>query len=434
MESAPDPAWDALVEATPGGDLVQTTAWAATRQRIGYRAAHLRLSSAGGRLIGGCIIQFKSTLAGLRIGAVARGPLLFLDEPDAAAQIVHHMVCAARRLRIGVLIVQPPEGSTILLEAMTAAGFRIGGPNVVPEATIRLDLRRPEDEILRNMNSNRRRRIRETLRGGLITSRTDDVETFHRLHVASATRQGFRPVSIEELRAQWEILAPLGVCRLFVTRDGDVPVAGEWMTSFGGMLVSRFRGYDAARIAAKAAPSAAMWACILWAKREGLRCLDFHGFDRNTIEHLAAGRAPPPEFSQSIAYFKRSFGGTGVLFPKTQFIFTSSLMHTAFAGVTHRLLANASVRSLARGMNGLVRFHGTTEATTDMWPHTIIRAVVELIRGTWLGLSNRLVRRAQRRSARVPTTVSRTAARQQVEMPKPTPGAWLAGIWQELLR
>ena len=36
-EARPDPAWDALVEAAPGGDLVQTTAWAATRQRLGYR-------------------------------------------------------------------------------------------------------------------------------------------------------------------------------------------------------------------------------------------------------------------------------------------------------------------------------------------------------------------------------------------------------------
>jgi hypothetical protein len=32
-----DPAWDALVERTPGGDLTQTTRWAASRRQLGFR-------------------------------------------------------------------------------------------------------------------------------------------------------------------------------------------------------------------------------------------------------------------------------------------------------------------------------------------------------------------------------------------------------------
>jgi hypothetical protein len=73
-------------------------------------------------------------LPGIRIGAVPRGPLLFDDRPGAAEQVVRETLATARRLGIRLLVVQPPEGSAALDEALGAAGFRVGAPAVAPTA------------------------------------------------------------------------------------------------------------------------------------------------------------------------------------------------------------------------------------------------------------------------------------------------------------
>ena len=368
-EAHPDPVWDALVEATPGGDLTQTTLWAATRQRSGARVCHLRLTAPDGRLVGGCLIQLKRVLPGIWAGAVPRGPVMFTDEPDAARRLVQEMIAAARRRSVRLLVVQPPEGSPTLVEAMQAAGFRTGAPSIAPEATLRIDLRRSEEEIFRGMNSNRRRRVREIMRGELEAGNSDDVEAFHRLHMVTARHQGFAPISLESLKAQWDILAPLGRCRIFLARHRGVPIAGEWLTSFAGVLTCKLTGYDYAtqtNPAAKSAPTAVVWKVLMWARQEGLRHFDFGGFHRKSAEDFAAGQPPAPEFMTSPSYFKRSFGGEIVLLPRSEFIFTGRLARFALTGIAQRLLTSPQARRLAQRMRSDMRADNSAHAATNL--------------------------------------------------------------------
>jgi lipid II:glycine glycyltransferase (peptidoglycan interpeptide bridge formation enzyme) len=351
-EARPDAAWDALVEATLGGDLVQTTAWAASRQRLGYRVRHIRLCAADGSLVGGCLIQFRPMLPGIWIGAVPRGPLVFTDEPGMAEQVVQEMVSAARQLGIRLLVVQPPSNGPQLRNAMALAGFCDGGPNIVPSATIRLDLQRPAGDLLRAMKGSRRRLIQNIAGDGFETIVSDDVETFHRIYAVSAQRQGFPPITLENLRAQWGELSHCGMCMIFVTRHEGRPVAVEWFTRFGDTLTLKLRGYDTSQSgpAARNAPTASLWGAMMQGREAGWRYMDLGGFDRARAEEILAGQKPPPEFGMTHGYFKWSFGGEVMLLQKPQFIFPNRIARLAFAAVAQRLLASPVVQRIAQRM------------------------------------------------------------------------------------
>lgn len=351
-EAQRDAAWDALVEDAPGGDLVQTTAWASIRQRLGTSVCHLRVHAEDGTLLGGGLIQHRRVLPGIRIGAVPRGPLLFDTRPGAAAQVVRAMLAAARRLGIRLLVVQAPESGAALEAALGAAGFRVGAPAVVPSATLRLDLRRSEAELFAELHATRRRRVRQLQRESLETMVSDDLDAFHRLHVATATRRGFPPLSLKNLEAQRDVLAPLGMSRLLITRHDGVPVAGEWCTVFAGEWTSKLRGFDAERapLQARNAATAAIWGSILEARREGARGFDFGGFDRGSAEALLAGREPPPGLADSPSHFKWSFGGKVTLLPPPRFILTGRIAHAALAGLLQRVLAGGAAQRLAQAL------------------------------------------------------------------------------------
>ena len=174
-----------------------------------------------------------------------RGPLMFVDEPGLAQRLIWEMIRAARQAGIALLVVQPPEGiDDRLRSAMHDAGFRLGGPALAPDATIRIDLRRSEKEILRNAHQSRRKRIRNALRSSLESRSSDDIETFHRLHVTSANRLQFAPIGMGNLEAQLEVRAPERMCHLIEVRNDGTPIGGEWLTCFGGTVTNKLRGQD----------------------------------------------------------------------------------------------------------------------------------------------------------------------------------------------
>ena len=73
--------WDGFVAATPGGDLVQTTAWAESKRAIGFETLPVTTRS-GAALIGGAQIVVKRFGSLGALAYVARGPLLAPGQGD----------------------------------------------------------------------------------------------------------------------------------------------------------------------------------------------------------------------------------------------------------------------------------------------------------------------------------------------------------------
>jgi lipid II:glycine glycyltransferase (peptidoglycan interpeptide bridge formation enzyme) len=299
-------------------------------------------------VLGGCLIYSKRLVPGWWIGSIPRGPLVFTPGSSAAVTVVREILASARRNGVRVLVIQPPEAAPAVDEATTEIGFRPGVPSPAPEATIRLDLRRSNDELLGAMRANRRRDLRRALGAGFEVCEDDDIELFHRLHVATAKRQGFVPASRENLLAQWELLSPRGHCTMFIARYHGVAVAGLWVTRFAGAVTCRLAAWDASSPAPPHANDAVHWAAIQWARTNGDHTYDFGAFDRHSAECIVSRRPMPDGFHRSWSCYKLGFGGTVVLLPLARFLLSPKLADLAFGKAAQRLFATASVRRLTR--------------------------------------------------------------------------------------
>ncbi len=355
-----DPAWDALVEGTPGGDLAQTTLWAASRRQLGFRCHRIAVTLSDQKLIGGCMLYSKRVAPGVWLGSIPRGPLVFVDSPYAPSTTVREVTAFARRHGITLLVIQPPGGGSNIEAALVSAGFRLGVHSIAPEATLSLDLRLKDEELLAAMSSKRRQIIRKALRAQFEVREEQDIELFHHLHTLTAKRQGFVPVELRNLRAQWETLAPSGNCIVLIARYGGSPIAGLWLTRFAGTLTEKLAGWDAASAPANA-NEALHWAAIQWARRSGAHTYDWGGFDRRSAEMMIGNMPLGDGFQQTPSYFKLSFGGSLILLPRARFKFTNRLVDTAIGPVAHRVLTSPMARKLASRFRNGSRLTGPIE-------------------------------------------------------------------------
>jgi peptidoglycan pentaglycine glycine transferase (the first glycine) len=349
VEAGVDPAWDAHVEATPGGDLAQTTLWAVSRQRLGFRAYRIAITTADQELLGGCLMYARRVAPGWWVASIPRGPLLFTPRSSAAsAVVVREILASARRGSVRVLVIQPPEAAPALEEATSSTGFRPGVASIAPEATIRLDLRHSDEQLLSSMSATRRRDLRKALRAGFEVCQDDDIELFHRLHVSTAKRQGFVPLSRENLQAQWDLLAPHAKCTMFIARYRGVAAAGIWVTRFAGTVTFKLAGWDPSSSAPPHANDALHWAAIQWARTNGDRTYDLGGFDRRSAECHVSCRPMPDGFHHSPSFYKLGFGGTPVLLPHARFLLLPKLADLVLGRPAQRLFASAGGRRLAQ--------------------------------------------------------------------------------------
>jgi hypothetical protein len=323
-----DPEWDAFAEGISGGDLVQSTAWATAKMGLGLTTALVVVHGETGACIGGGLLIVRRLVAGLAVGYVARGPLAHPDTPWASSVALSALLERARALRVRYLIVQPPEGSDLEGE-LGRRGFLAAAPNVAPVATIRLDLTRPDDELLDNMSDMRRRNIRKALREDVDVTTSSDVALFARLHAATAERQDFTPLSLAYLEQHWRALCPSDHVSILVARHADNPVAALWLTRFNGIVTFRLAGWNASAPAPKHVNDALHWSAIQWARANGAHAYDFGGFDRGAAERLIDGLPLADDFTRSPSFFKLGFGRPPLLLPQSRYLIPNRLARNA---------------------------------------------------------------------------------------------------------
>lgn len=310
-----DAQWERFVAQAPGGDILQTDAWAQTKEGLGFDVGRV-INRHGGMISGGCqiIVKRMGPLGG--IGYIARGPVLHGSDAGLHEELLErlHVWCRANRVRH--LIIQPAENAANVADTLAARGYIGNAPAVAPTATMRVNLRQSFDDILGRMSAARRRDIRLAERNQIDVriGGKADLDAFCSMHEATARRQKFAPLSRTYLQRQWNILHPLGWLQLFIARHDGRPIAGISVTAFADRVSFRVAGWtgEAAKFRCNAA---CHWSAIQWAKRQGYRYYDFGDFDRRMAETLIANPDAAGEQAQSPEAFKLRFGGDIVLLP-----------------------------------------------------------------------------------------------------------------------
>jgi hypothetical protein len=336
--------WDAFVAAT-GGDIVQSSKWGMSKRALGHGAFLVEVRDIDGAIAGGALTIEQPVVAGARIGYVARGPVA--RDRAAFRSALAATVAAARARGYPGLIVQLPEGESWRDQVLAEAGFLNWPLAVAPEATLRIDLALPEEAILGQMSSMRRRNLRKVTGTAVRIEASDDVAAFHRLHAATAERQGFAPLSLEYLESQWRAFRGSAAIRILLARAAAEPVAGLWLSRFGQLVTFRLAGWDS-EAKVLHVNEALHWAAIRWARSAGARFYDFGGIDRDVASRLLEGQPLPAGIESTHSHFKLGFSRTPILLPTARALFFGAGARLIARLIGRHFVAAPFVRRLAQ--------------------------------------------------------------------------------------
>jgi lipid II:glycine glycyltransferase (peptidoglycan interpeptide bridge formation enzyme) len=340
--------WDAFVGSHPHGDVIQTSLWGLSKVHIGRTAILVEARRDNGALAGGALMIESRLCFGARVAYVARGPLVLGDDPSILRVILDTAVRESRRRRVHGLIVQLPEGGSEQSRILDEMFFVGGSMAIAPEATIRIDVTRPDSDILAGMHNSRRRNVRRSWNAGFEIEHSSDVEAFHRLHSATGSRRGFEALSLQYLNSQWLALAPSRAVTILIARHEGQPIAGLWLSRFGEVVTIRLSGQDLAAAAHKYANEAIHWAAFHWARSIGARWCDFGGFDRALAEDILKGGQLAPNFDKTHHYAKLSFGGELTLLPRAHFRIIDPVAHRLTGSLVRTLMRTKFARQLSQ--------------------------------------------------------------------------------------
>ena len=354
-------AWESFVAATAGGDVVQTGAWGRSKDALGFAAA-LAVSHGrdGGIEGGGLVIARKVAVLGGRlplatVGYVARGPLVTSDDPAVIDRVLDAVETTARGLGVAHLIIQPPAGGAVVDARLAARGYDAGATAVAPACTLVIDLAPDLDALFAQMSSSQRRNLRKAKKLGVQVRRAsdDDLPAFQALQAATAERQGYRPLSLDYLEAQWRALRPVGAIEIFLASAPDAPerpIAGSLVTAFAGSVTDKVQGWTGESPALQ--PNVAcLWEAIAWAKGEGFRRFDLGGIARPAGAALLAGRRDKEALNErNPAAFKARFGGTVAMLPEARQRTFNPVLRPAVRFAWQNLAVNPRLKSFVNGL------------------------------------------------------------------------------------
>jgi lipid II:glycine glycyltransferase (peptidoglycan interpeptide bridge formation enzyme) len=354
-------AWDRFVEAHPGGDVVQTAAWAQSKQATGFAVAVAVSRDASGVIAGGgLVIARRVALAGGRlpvatVGYVARGPLVTGTDAATIDRVLDSIEAAARRLGIMHLVVQPSSDGAAIAARLAQRGYDTGAMAVAPTATLVIDLAPDLDSLFAGMSASQRRNLRKARKLGVQVRRAADADlsTFHALQQATAARQGYQPLSLAYLEAQWRALRPLGAIEIFLASAPDAPerpIAGTLVTAYAGTVTDKIPGWTG-EAAALQPNVACIWEAITWAKAEGFRHFDLGGLPRDAAAALLSGdRTREAHGERNPAAFKARFGGSVVLLPEALQRTFNPVLRPAVRFAWQQLVTSPRLKSFVNGL------------------------------------------------------------------------------------
>jgi len=181
------------------------------------------------------------------------------------------------------------------------------------EATWKLDITIPEEELLKNMRKTTRYLIRQGMKNQDIivekSERLDDIEKYQKLNKEIAKRQKFVPFSFEYVKNEFEVFSPDNQVLLFFGKYKEKIISSALVIFWSGIGFYH-QAASSSKYTKFSIPYLLLWEAIKEAKKRGCILYDFWGYvdPFKNPKHPWAGPT----------LFKMGFGGKPYEYVKTQ--------------------------------------------------------------------------------------------------------------------
>jgi peptidoglycan pentaglycine glycine transferase (the first glycine) len=292
--------WDDAAARSPWGHVLQSSAWAAVRERQGWRAEYLRI----GDELPLALVLWRDAPLGQRIAYVPRGPIVAPGDSAGLRRALVRLSDLARERGAVFLKVDPELAPEFAGEPLREAGLIRSSQDIQPVlATLELDLAPDDDALMAAMDKDTRWSVKQGPKRGVTVREVSDDEALHafyELYALTGRRAEFITRTPEYYRSVWRALIDARLAALRLAYVDDAPVAGAMTWRCGERVVYQTGATnDAAR--KSHAAYALVWECIIGAKREGAKRFDLGGIPTD-VE-----RKDDPMYGPYL--FKRGFGG-----------------------------------------------------------------------------------------------------------------------------
>ncbi|MDP4007553.1 MAG: peptidoglycan bridge formation glycyltransferase FemA/FemB family protein [bacterium] len=205
-------------------------------------------------------------------------------------------------------------------------GFRNAPIQMHPEASWKLDITLPEEELFRNMRKTTRYLIRRAQSNtDIVVERSEteeDLRIFSELHAKVSSRQRFVPFSLEYLQKEFATFSKNSEVALFWAKHKGEIGAGAFVVFWSGIGFYH-HAVSLPEYAKLSLPYLLQWELIKEAKRRGCKLYDFWGYVNPETQKNHPWAGP--------TLFKMGFGGRADEYVKTQDFVLSSKYWVTYA-------------------------------------------------------------------------------------------------------
>jgi lipid II:glycine glycyltransferase (peptidoglycan interpeptide bridge formation enzyme) len=289
--------WDDALRVAPQADLLQSWRWGEFKRRTGSWMPLRLLAMRAGVPCAGVQVLGRG-VAGARFLYAPRGP--WWTNAEGVAALVRWL----RRhhgWRAPLLRCDPPVTDAA---ALVQCGFQLAPRQVQPRATIVVDLRPSDEDILAHFDGQVRYNARLAERKGveITESGAERIAEFWQLLTATAERKRFNERPLDYYRTLMDLCG--ADARVLLARYQDAIIAGAVIATFGRTAYYLYGASGGDRSVKPA--ELLQYRAMLWAKRHGATDYDMWGVPAHPTEDNPL---------YGVYRFKSGFGGREVTYP-----------------------------------------------------------------------------------------------------------------------
>jgi len=292
--------WDQFLLTHPDAHLLQTGEWGELKSGFGWEPVRVISGDVGVQIL------FRKLPFGFTIGYLPK-PMFdeqllvmsntFWGEIDSICK--HHRAIFLKLEPDSWNDAYLPEGENRM---------RVSRHNIQPPRTIIIEIGNSEEEILARMKQKTRYNIRLAEKKGVIVRAWNDIESFHKMMLATGDRDRFGIHSLEYYRRAYELFHPTGMCELLVAEYEGKPLAAL-MVFARGQRAWYFYGSSTDDERNRMPTYLLQWEAIKWAKARGCEEYDLWGVPDEDETTLEANFEKRHDGLWGVYRFKRGFGG-----------------------------------------------------------------------------------------------------------------------------